>query len=67
MTHAAHAITYSSVVTKEAACIILTMAALHEPEVNAVKILNTYVMAPKRDKTWTVLGQCLGTMLVRLP
>ena len=33
-----------------------TLAALHDLEVKEADILNDYVMAPKKEKIWTVLG-----------
>ena len=47
-------------VTIETVCIALTMAALNDQEVKATDILNAYVMAPNREKIWTVLGPELG-------
>ena len=42
------------------ACIVLTMAALHDLEVKAADVLNAYVMAPNSKKIWTVLGPEFG-------
>ena len=36
------------------------MAALHELEVEAANVLNTYVMATNHGKIWTVLGPEFG-------
>ena len=44
-------------VARETVCIALTMVALHDLEVKAA---DAYVMAPDREKIWTVLGQELG-------
>ena len=60
MTNTLDTITYSSVVTRKTVCIALTMAALHDLEVKAVDILNTFVMAPNCEKIWTVLGPKFG-------
>ena len=70
MTHTTDAITYSSVVTRETVCIAFTMAV--PLEVKAVDILNAYVMAPNRERIWTVLGAEFGedtgksTIIVRV-
>ena len=34
----------------------LCMTALHDLEVKAVHVLTAHVMAPEREKIWTVLG-----------
>ena len=52
--------TQFSVVTRETGCIALTMVALHDQEVKATDVLNTYVMAPNHEKIWTVLGPEFG-------
>ena len=67
MNHTLDIITYSSVVTKETVCIALTMAALNDLEVKPADALNAYVVAPNREKIWTVLGSVFGEMLVSLP
>ena len=36
--------------------IALTMAALHDLEIKAANVVNTYVMAPNHEKIWTALG-----------
>ena len=60
MTHTLDTSTYFSVVMRETVCIALNMAALHDLEVKAADVLNTYVMAPKREKIQTVLGPEFG-------
>ena len=50
MTHISDVITYSSVVTSA-----LTMAALHDQELKSADVLNACVVAPNREKRWTVL------------
>ena len=60
MTHTLDTITYSSEVTRETICISLTMVVLHDQEVKAADVLNTYVMAPNCEKIWTVLGPEFG-------
>ena len=60
MTHTLDVITYISVVTRETVHITLTMAALHYLEVKAADMLNGYVMAPNREKIWTLLGPEFG-------
>ena len=58
MTHTPDTTTYSSVAMRETVNIALTMVALHGIEVKAADVWNAYVMAPNRDKIWTVLGPC---------
>ena len=60
MTHAPVTIISSSVVTRETMHIALTMAALHDLEVKASDLLNVYVLAPNREKIWTVLSPKFG-------
>ena len=66
MTYTPETIAYSSVVAIETACIALTMVVLHDLEFKAADVLNAYVMAPKKEKTLTVLGPELEAMLVSL-
>ena len=54
-THTPEIITYSNVVTREMVCIALTMTALYSLKAKAANVLNAYVMAPNREKIWTVL------------
>ena len=56
MTNTPDIITYSSVVTRETVYIVLTMAMLHDVDVKELDLLNAYMMAPNREKTWTVLS-----------
>ena len=58
MTHTSDTTTYSGVAMGETVHIALTMVALHDILVKAVDVLNAYVMAPSREKIWTVLGPC---------
>ena len=60
MTHTPDTIIYSSVVTRETVHATLTIAAFNEIEVIAADVLNTHIMAPNREKTWTVLGLEFG-------
>ena len=60
MTHTMDIISYSSVVTRETLWIALTMTALHDLEVTAVDVLNTYVTPSSREKIWMVLGSEFG-------
>ena len=60
MTHTPDTNTYSSVDTREIVHSALTITALHDLEVKAAEILNTYVMAPICKKIWTILGPELG-------
>ena len=53
-------ITYSSVVTRETGHSALMMTVLHDLEVKEADVLNAYVMAPNREKIWTVLGPGFG-------
>ena len=53
-------ITYSSLVMRVTVCITLTMAVLHDQIVKALDVINTYVMAPNREKIWRVLGPEFG-------
>ena len=53
--HIPDTITYSSVVTREAVRITLTMAVLQDVEGKAADVFNNYLMAPNRKKIWTVL------------
>ena len=43
-------VTYSDMGTREMICIALTMVVLHNLEVKVADVLNTYVMAPNREK-----------------
>ena len=56
MTHTPDTVTYSSVVTRETVCNTLTMAVLHDLEVKAADVMNTYVIAPNTGKIRTVVG-----------
>ena len=49
-------IAYASVVTMKTVYIALTMAELNDQEVKVADILNSYVMAPNREKILTLLG-----------
>ena len=60
MTHILDTITYSSVIMRETVCIALTMAALHDLEVKAADILNAHMVAPNKEKIWTVLHPEFG-------
>ena len=56
MIHTPHTISNSSVVTRETVHIALPLAALHDLEVKAADVLNSYVMVSNCEKIWTVLG-----------
>ena len=60
VTHSLDVIIYSRVATRETVHNALTMEALHDLEAKAGDNLNAYVMAPNREKMWTVLGPDLG-------
>ena len=55
-THMQEVIEYSSVITREAVHISLTMTVLDDLEVKAADVLNVYVTTSNREKIWTVLG-----------
>jgi hypothetical protein len=50
MTGAPTIMTYASVVSREAACIALTIAALNDLKLNAADILNAFTSAPIKEK-----------------
>ena len=50
MVHTLNAIAYSRVVTRETVHDALTMAVLHDLEVKAAEILNTYGVSSNREK-----------------
>ena len=60
MTHTLDTITFSSVISKETVHIALTMVALHDLKVKVADVLNIIVIAPSREKIWTVLGSDFG-------
>ena len=39
---------------------VLTMAMLYDIKVKAADVLSAYVMAPNREKVWTVFGPLLN-------
>ena len=53
-------ITYSSVIIRETVHIFFTMVVLRDQEVKAADLLNVQMMAPNREKIWTVLGPEFG-------
>jgi hypothetical protein len=53
-------ITYASVVSRETACMTLTIASLNDLKVKVGDVLNAYITAPVREKVWTVLGPEFG-------
>ena len=48
MTHTLDVITYANVVMGGTVCIALTMAVLHDLQVNIADTLNAYVMVPNK-------------------
>ena len=59
-THMLEIITYSRVATRESVCITLAMVVLHDLEVKAADVLNTYIMVLNHEKILTVLGPEFG-------
>jgi hypothetical protein len=59
-THAPHAMTYASVVSRELVRVALTLAVLNDVDVKMADIENTYLTAPLTEKVWTVLGPEFG-------
>jgi hypothetical protein len=55
-----HAMTYTSVVSRESARVALTLAALNDLDVKMADIENTYLTAQITEKVWTVLGPEFG-------
>jgi hypothetical protein len=55
-TETSHAMTYSSVVSRESVRITLTLAALNDVDVNMADIENAYLTAPITEKVLTVIG-----------
>ena len=50
----------SSVVPREIECFFLTRTLLHNLGTKAANVLSAYVMAPNRQKIWTVFGPVFG-------
>jgi hypothetical protein len=53
-------LTYASVVSRETVRIALTIAALHDLDVEAADVENAYLTAPTTEKVWTVCGPEFG-------
>ncbi len=53
-------VTCASVVLHETVGIALTMAALNALKVMAADIMNAYIIAPNKEKIWTLLGPEFG-------
>jgi hypothetical protein len=51
-----HAMTYTSVVSRESVRVALTLAALNDLDVKMTDIENAYLTAPITEKVWNVLG-----------
>ena len=60
MTHTLDVNTYSCVVERETVHFAFTMVVLHDLEVKAAHVLNGYVMAPNREKIWTIQSPEFG-------
>jgi hypothetical protein len=54
-------LTYASVVSRDTVRIALLMAALHDPEVKAADVENSYLTAPTIEKVWTICGPEFGS------
>jgi hypothetical protein len=48
-------ITYPSVVSRKTVRLALTIVALNDLEVKIGDVLNAYIIAPVKEKAWTVL------------
>jgi hypothetical protein len=48
------------VVSAETVRLALTIAALHDLEVEVGNVLNAYITTPIKEKVWTVLGPEFG-------
>ncbi len=59
-TKAPATITYASVVSRETMRIALMLAALNDLQVKAGDVLNAYIIAPVKEKVWTILGPEFG-------
>jgi hypothetical protein len=55
-----HAMTYSSVVSRESVRVALTLDVLNDLDVEMADIENAYLTAPITEKFWTVLGTEFG-------
>jgi hypothetical protein len=55
-----HAMTYTSVVSRESVRIALTLAALNDLDVKMADLENAYLMAPITGEVWTVIGPEFG-------
>jgi hypothetical protein len=55
-----HAITYTSVVSRESVIVALTLDDLNDLDVKMADIENAYLTAPITEKVWTVLGPEFG-------
>jgi hypothetical protein len=60
-----HAMTYSSVVSRESVITTLTLAALNDLDVKMADIENAYLTAPITEKVWTVLRPEFGDDAVK--
>ncbi len=55
-TEAPATITYASVVSRETVRLALTIVSLNDLEVKVGDVLNAYIIAPVKEKVWTILG-----------
>ncbi len=60
LTQAQATITYASVVSRETVCLALTFASLNDLEVKVGDVLSAYIIAPVKEKVWTILGPEFG-------
>ncbi len=59
-TKAPATITYASVVSCETVHLALTVVSLNDLKVKVGDVLNAYIIAPVKEKVWTVLGPEFG-------
>ncbi len=55
LTKAPVTITYASVVSRETVRLALTFVSLNDLEVEVGDVLNAYIIAPVKEKVWTIL------------
>ena len=60
LTQAPATITYASVVSRETVRLALTFASLNDLEVKVGDVLSAYIIAPVKEKVWTILGPEFG-------
>ncbi len=60
LTKAPATITYASVVSRETVCPAQTFASLNDLKFKVGNVLNAYIIAPVKEKMWTILGPEFG-------